>query len=89
VAPVFFGVGTDGRSESDGVPLGQVVADSAAARAGLREGDVIVRFGARRVDGFEALVAALRGHRPGDTVRVLYLRDGSEHETTATLDARP
>jgi len=41
------------------------------------------------VDGFEALVAALRGHRPGDTVPVLYLRDGSEHETTATLDARP
>jgi hypothetical protein len=88
-APVFFGVGADGRTESDGVPLGQIVAGSAAARAGLREGDVLVRFGRRRVDGFEALVAALREHRPGDTVRVLYLRDGSEHETTATLDARP
>ena len=85
---VFLGVGADGRTESDGVPLGQIVGGSAAARAGLREGDVIVRFGSQRVDGFEALVAALRGHRPGDTVRVLYLRDGSEHETTATLDAR-
>jgi putative serine protease PepD len=85
---VFFGVGADGRAESDGVPLGQIVAGSAAARAGLREGDVIVRFGGRRVDGFQQLVAALRGHRPGDAVRVLYLRDGSEHETTATLDAR-
>jgi hypothetical protein len=88
-APVFFGVGADGRAESDGVPLGQIVAGSAAARAGLREGDVIVRFGSGLVDGFEELVAALRGHRPGDTVRVLYLRDGIEHETTATLHARP
>ena len=88
-APVFFGVGADGRAESDGVPLGQVVAGSAAARAGLREGDVIVRFGRGLVDGFEELVATLRGHRPGDVVRVLYLRDGIEHETTATLDARP
>jgi membrane-associated protease RseP (regulator of RpoE activity) len=88
-APVFFGVGADGRAESDGVPLGQVVAGSAAARAGLREGDVIVRFGSGLVDGFEELVATLRGHRPGDAVRVLYLRDGIEHETTATLDARP
>jgi hypothetical protein len=86
--PVFFGVGADGRAESDGVPLGQIVAGSAAAQAGLREGDVIVRFGGRRVDGFPELVAALRGHQPGDTVRVVYLRDGSEHETTATLDAR-
>jgi len=88
-APVFFGVSADGRAESDGVPLGQVVPGSAAARAGLRDGNVIVRFGPRAVDGFEALVATLRGHRPGDEVRVLYLRDGFEHETTATLDARP
>jgi hypothetical protein len=88
-APVFFGVGGDHRTESDGVPLAQIVAGSAAARAGLREGDVIVRFGTRPVDGFEELVAALRGHRPGDEVRVLYLRDGTEHETTARLHARP
>jgi hypothetical protein len=88
-APVFFGVRTDGRAESDGVPLGEVVSGSAAARAGLRPGDVVVRFGARPVDGFEELVGALRGHRPGEVVRVLYLRDGIAHETTATLDARP
>jgi S1-C subfamily serine protease len=41
------------------------------------------------VHGFEDLIAALRARRRGDEVRVLYLRDGLEHETTATLDARP
>jgi putative serine protease PepD len=82
-------VGTDGRSESDGLRLTHVVPDSAAARAGLHEGDILVRFGDRAVNGFEDLTAALRTRRRGDEVRVLYLRDGVEHETSATLDARP
>jgi aminopeptidase YwaD len=88
-APVFFGVATDGRRESDGVRLTQVMPGSAAARAGLREGDVLVRFGGRPLASFEHLVAALRSRRQGDEVRVVYLRDGLEHETSATLDARP
>jgi S1-C subfamily serine protease len=88
-APVFFGVGTDGQGEADGVRLTRIVPGSAAARAGLREGDVLVRFGDRGVHGFEDLIAALRARRRGDEVRVLYLRDGLEHETAATLDARP
>ena len=89
VAPVFLGVGSDGRGESDGVQLTRIVPDSAAARAGLREGDVLVRAGDRPVDGFEDLTAVLRTRQRGDEVRILYLRDGLEHETSATLDARP
>jgi aminopeptidase YwaD len=88
-APVFLGVGTDGRAESDGLRLTRIVPESAAARAGLHEGDVLVRFGDRSVDAFEDLTGALRRYQRGDEVRILYLRDGLEHETTATLDARP
>jgi aminopeptidase YwaD len=87
--PAFFGVGTDGRSESDGLRLTRIVPASAADRAGLREGDVLVRFGDRAVDSFDDLLAALRTRQRGDQVRVLYLRDGLEHDTLATLDARP
>jgi len=87
--PVFFGVGSDGRAEADGLRLTRIVPDSAAARAGLQEGDVLVRFGEHGVQGFEDLIAALRTHNRGDEVRVLYLRDGLEHDTAATLDARP
>jgi putative serine protease PepD len=86
---VFFGVGSDGRAEADGLRLTRIVPDSAAARAGLQEGDVLVRFGEHGVQGFEDLIAALRTHNRGDEVRVLYLRDGLEHDTAATLDARP
>jgi S1-C subfamily serine protease len=48
-----------------------------------------VRFDGRPVSGFEDLTAALRARQRGDEVRILYLRDGLEHDTVATLDARP
>jgi hypothetical protein len=88
-APVFLGVAGDRRAESDGLYLSRIVPESAAARAGLHEGDVIVRFDDRPMDSLEDLIAVLRGRRRGDEVRIVYLRDGLEHETSATLDARP
>src|SRR5262249_49110197 len=88
-APAFLGVGADGRDESDALRLTRIVPDSAAARAGLREGDILVRLGDRTVSRFDDLTAAPRGRPQGDQVRRPYLRDGLEQETSATLDARP
>jgi hypothetical protein len=85
----FLGVGGAGRGESDGMWVRRIAPDSAALRAGLREGDVLVRVGERPVDGLEDLATVLRTRRRGDAVRILYLRDGLEHETSATLDGRP
>jgi hypothetical protein len=85
----FLGVSVDGRSESDGVRLGSVVAGSGAERAGLRGGDVIVRMGDQGLSRFEDLRRALANRRPGDAVALIYLRDGEEHGASATLGARP
>jgi membrane-associated protease RseP (regulator of RpoE activity) len=87
-APVFLGVGGD-INESDGLRLAQVVEGSGAAKAGLKQGDVLVRLGGRPLNSFDDLLTALRDRQPGDEVRVFYLRDGLEHDTTATLGARP
>jgi S1-C subfamily serine protease len=85
-APVFFGIGADGRSTWDALRLSQVVPGSAAARAGLRDGDVIVRFDDAPMSSLEDLRTVLRSKRPGDTVEVVYLRDGRETTTSATLE---
>ena len=85
----FLGVSVDGRSESDGVRLGSVIAGSGAERAGLRGGDVIVRVGDHSLSRFEDLRRALADRRPGDAVALIYLRDGEEHRASATLGARP
>jgi putative serine protease PepD len=63
-----------------------VVADnSAAAAAGLREGDVITAVGTTRVTGSDSLIATIRSLDPKSTVEVTYLRDGRTATTTVTL----
>ena len=44
--------------------------------AGLKNGDVITKVDDVVVDGSESLVATIRGHRPGESVEITYLRDG-------------
>ena len=81
----FLGVGGDGFG-ADGARLAHVVPGSAAERAGLRDGDVLVRVDEVAVDGFEALRRLIGARQPGDVVRLVYLRDGRDHETLATLE---
>ena len=85
----FLGVSPARAGLSDGVRLGAVVPDGAAARAGIREGDIIVRLGEVPVQSFEELRAALQVRRPGDPVQVVYLRDGEDREVQAVLGERP
>lgn len=82
----FLGVGGDGRAPGDGVRLGHIMPGSAAERAGLQDGDVLVRVGEQPVNTFEELRNAIRARQPGDVVRLVYLRDGRDHVTSATLE---
>jgi PDZ domain-containing protein/peptidase M28-like protein len=84
----FLGISADAGSDSDGVRLSSVLPDTAAARAGLQNGDVIVRLGDEAIGSFADLRRAITQKRPGDVVRILYLRDGEDHQVSATLDAQ-
>ncbi len=84
-----FGVLADGRAGGDGVRIAGVMPGSPAARAGLAEGDVIVRFAGVSVTSFEELRGAVRARRPGDRVSVVFLREGRARAGSETLDAAP
>lgn len=84
----FFGIASAPRAGVDGLRLSSVLPGTGAARAGLREGDVIVRLAGTSVGGLEDLRAVIRARQPGDTVSVLYLRDGEPYTTSATLGTR-
>ena len=86
--PYFGAVPDFGESPHPGVRLGGVRPGSPADRAGLRAGDVIVRFGGVTIRTLDDLVFALRSRRPGDAVEVSYLRDGAEQAARATLEER-
>ncbi len=74
-------------STPTGAKLAAVKSSGAAAKAGLRTGDVVTKLGDREIDSADGLVAAVRANRPGDTVTVTYERGGSTHTTRVTLGA--
>ena len=85
----FLGIVADARGATDGLRISGVMPGTAAAAAGLREGDVIVRLGGRAIERFEDLIGVLRERKPGDAVRLVYLRSGDPHSASATLGSRP
>jgi hypothetical protein len=74
--------------ETPGVRLTGVRADSPADKAGLKAGDIIVEFDGKRVKDLYEYTDALQARRPGDTVKIVVLRDGGRVELAATLGRR-
>ncbi len=65
--------------------VAEIIADSAAAKADLRTGDVIKRVGDRDVDNRVSLIETIRQHEPGVTVQLTIERGGAEMVVAATL----
>ena len=68
-----------------GVGIAGVVDGGAAAKAGLKAGDVIVQIGERKVTDLRGLRIALRRANIGDKLTVRVLRDGKTLEIEVTL----
>jgi len=62
-----------------------VVPDSAAAKAGLKEGDIILKIGNDTVDETHSITSILQKYSPGDKVTLTILRDGQEQKVDVTL----
>ncbi|MCH0538854.1 trypsin-like peptidase domain-containing protein [Streptomyces sp. MUM 203J] len=81
--------GEGARIVSDGVNgAASVEPGGPAAKAGLKPGDVIVRFGEREIDSGPTLISEIWTHRPGDKVELTYERGGEQKEVTVTLGER-
>jgi len=63
-----------------------VMPNSSAAKAGLQAGDIITAMDGKAVEGPQKLAEGVRGHKPGDKVKVTFVRDGKEMTETVTLD---
>ena len=69
----------------NGIYVAEVSADGAAAQAGLKAGDVITKVDGKEIHKFGELQEVLVSHRPGDKVKVVYIRDKKEYTATLTL----
>jgi Do/DeqQ family serine protease len=72
-------------AETRGVIVENVAADGAAARAGIRPGDILVAFNGQPITDGNTLRNQVAASRPGTQVDITVLRDGREQSIRVTL----
>ena len=76
-----------GKRKDPGLLIEAVTAQTSAADAGLKKGDVILKWDDQPMSDSGELMAMLREKNPGDVVTLLIKRDGSEQDVKVTLKA--
>jgi serine protease Do len=76
-----------GLDKAEGALVSDVTAGGAAAKAGLKRGDVILSYQGRAVVDTNAFRNEIAATKPGSTVTLQVLRDGKSREVKATLEA--
>ncbi len=69
----------------EGIYVAKVVDESAAAEAGIEEGDVIIEVDGQRVTKFGDLSGLIAQKRPGEQVKLTYLHNKKRVTKTVTL----
>ncbi len=88
-APGFLGVRVAPAQKGDGVVILESMPGTAAARAGLMPGDLLVQLAGAPVRTPEELFAAVRGRAAGEEVAYVLLRGAGRIEGKLKLGASP
>ncbi len=80
------GLGVEGNK---GALVSDVEPGGAAARAGIRSGDVVLAVNGTTIAHAEELPRRVAVHAPGTSIKLTILRDKQPREIAATLDAMP
>jgi Peptidase family M28/PDZ domain/PA domain len=84
----YFGSVPDFRDDLKGVLFADVQNNSPAAKAGLKQGDLLIEFDGKPIQNLYDFTYALRSKKPGDVVPVIVKRNGQDFKADVTLEAR-
>lgn len=70
---------------TDGIYVSRVTSVGAASKAGIQEGDIIVKFDGKEVTTYKSFLTELYSKEPGDKVSVVVNRNGTEKTIEVTL----
>ncbi len=88
----YLGVGVDPTPENAkqaGLIVREVEPDGPAAKAGLKNGDLIVKVDGKELKDFRALASTVAQHKPGDQLTLSVMREGKSNDIKVTLRERP
>lgn len=80
----MLGVTTEKNDDGD-VEIQSVTDESAAARAGLKKGDIIRKVDDAKIETPDDLSEAIKNHKPGDKVNITLSRDKKDQTVAAEL----
>ncbi|HEY3962374.1 MAG TPA: trypsin-like peptidase domain-containing protein [Gaiellaceae bacterium] len=83
----FLGVGP--QTVTGGVRVASIETGSAAAKAGVKSGDVVTAVDGKPTTTAAALRATIEGYKPGDKVTLTLRRNGANKTIQVTLGTRP
>jgi len=82
----FLGVSvTDGQN---GALVQDVDASAPAGKAGIQQGDEIIALGGQQVQSAQDLTSAMQSHKPGDKVKITFLRGQGQQSVDVQLVSR-
>lgn len=76
-------------AQREAAVLAEINADSPASKAGLKDGDAVIKVDGEAVNSATSLVGQLREREPGTSVTLTVVRDGKAQEVKVTLGTRP
>lgn len=85
ISPVTPEIAASLNVQAKGAVVNNVTAESPAAKAGLREGDIILRFGDRDVNHVQDLTRAVADTKAGTGRDMRFIRDGREQTVRVTI----
>ncbi len=80
----FLGVSSEA-SEGKGARVVKTTENSAAAKAGLKEGDIITKVDDTKIESPADLSEAIRSKKPEDKITITFTRNGKQEKATAVL----
>lgn len=74
--------------EPRGVEVTTVAEDSPAAKAGIKDGDVVLEYNGQAVESYEQFQRLVRETPPGRAVKIVISREGKRQTVTASVGRR-
>ncbi len=81
-----IGIRPDYSEGKDGVGVTGVTEGGSAAKAGIKEGDRILEIGGKPVKDIESYMSMMTGHKRGDTLEVVIVRDSKKQTVKIVLE---